>query len=78
MGKSYRHKPIIGNTCAKSEKKDKDMCNKKLRRRAKLLLAKYGEEFIEPLADEVFNEYLMSKDGKQYFDIKEHQELMRK
>lgn len=78
MSRSYKHKPISGNTCAESEKKDKQKCNRKTRRLAKMLLVKCPEGFIMPLKDEVLDKWLMAKDGKEYFNSNNFPRLMRK
>lgn len=63
MGKSYRKEKIFPNA-GSSEKKDKQLANRKFRR-------KKADEFNEdelPLdLDEVSNKWGMSKDGKHYW-----------
>ncbi|OWK27378.1 MAG: hypothetical protein US76_04055 [Parcubacteria group bacterium GW2011_GWA2_38_13b] len=78
MSRSYRHKQIIGNTFAESEKKDKLICNKKLRKLARMLLMKHFEDFIEPLKNEVSDRWVMSKEGKKYFNKSKFPQFMRK
>lgn len=78
MSRSYRHESIAGNTCAESEKKDKRRCNKKMRRLAKMFLAKSHEDFLMPLKGEILDKWMMAKDGMNYFDKNEFPQFMRK
>ena len=66
MGKSRRKTKIFGNA-GYSEKKDKRLCNRMLRKkvREKLHKEEYDAEF--PLPNDVFNIWSMGKDGKHYW-----------
>lgn len=63
MSRSRRKTPIIG-VCGKSEKKDKRLANRKLRRMVHVLIRLGDEHF--PSIREVSNVWAWSKDGKQY------------
>lgn len=79
MSRSYRKNSISGITTAKSEKKDKQVCNKKLRRKIKQIMeTKEIDNWLFPIPNEVQNIWLMSKDGKAYFDSKTFPEMLRK
>ena len=70
MGKSKRKTNICGNTCCDSEKKDKKIYNKILRRRTKQIL-KHSDDVAEvqlPIKKDVSDTWLMGKDGKQRFN----------
>lgn len=62
MSRSYRHTPIFGITLAKSEKKDKRIANRCLRRTAKIALNRDDE--IIPTIRDVSDVYNFDKDGK--------------
>jgi len=62
MSRSYRKSPFIGVTCARSEKDDKRVANRRYRRRVSSSLIS-GREM--PLIREVSEVYLFSKDGRQ-------------
>ena len=80
MSKSYRHTPIIGNAANVSEKKDKRIGNRRLRRKAKMLTKKQDSETIYPIIGEVCNKWSMAKDGKHYLrkGSKYYKRCMRK
>ncbi|MBY0359140.1 MAG: hypothetical protein K2W82_14145 [Candidatus Obscuribacterales bacterium] len=70
MSRSYRHTPIRGNG-GDSEKQDKRIYNRRLRRavRTALVAAVRGDDcdsLILPLVRDVSNPWDMSKDGKSY------------
>ena len=71
MTRSRKHTPIFGMTCAKSEKSDKILMHKKIRRISKKLLKELDEidcdSVIFPIEDEVMNQWNMAKDGKGYY-----------
>lgn len=71
MTHSHKKTARRGNTYASSEKKDKQLANRKLRR-----LVKQGNWYLT-LRD-VSNVYSFSKDGKRFFDRKKFPELLRK
>ena len=62
MSHSVRHSPFIGITCCDSEKRDKRIANRKLRRR--VIEAIRGDK-EPPVIREVSNVWLFGKDGKQ-------------
>jgi hypothetical protein len=69
MSRSRKRTPIWG--FAKSEKDDKRILHGKLRTRLRgavreMLLEHSSEEYIAPKYDEVYNKWLMAKDGKTY------------
>ena len=78
MSRSQKTTPIAGNTCAASEKHDKRVANKRDRR--------VNREILDGTHDDSFlknrkitgDPWVMSKDGKQYFDPKAYPDLMRK
>ena len=65
MSRSNKRTPITGNCCGDSEKNDKRIANRRLRRIVKSLIAK-GIEFLPVLRD-VSNVYTFNKDGKHYW-----------
>ena len=78
MSRSKRHTPIWG--LAKSEKEDKKILHGKLRTRLrasvkKMLLEQSSEEYIAPKYDEVYNQWVMAKDGKIYWGDKKYEGL---
>jgi hypothetical protein len=78
MSRSKQKNPITGITTAASEKQDKRIANRRLRRRIKQLLGADPRADILPLEREVSNVWLMDKDGKTRFDPERHPDLMRK
>jgi len=66
MSRSRRKTPITGWTTSKSEKKDKQIANRRFRRREKQAIY-HGEEPPED-PNEVSNPWDFAKDGKQYID----------
>ena len=65
MARSYRRTPIFGITTARSEKQDKKLANRRLRRKVKTCLANGDEQL--PLLREVSNVWSFDKDGKAYW-----------
>jgi len=73
MSRSYKKNPIVGNTCAESEKRDKRYANRKFRKmiKSKLHTSHYDTDTLE---DTIFpskqkdasDNWLFSKDGKTY------------
>ena len=61
MSRSRRKSPFVGNTCAESEKQDKRMANRALRRKSK-----QGEN-LEIVVDrrQISDVWCFAKDGKQ-------------
>jgi hypothetical protein len=69
MSNSYRKTPIIGTTTADSEKKDKQIANRRLRSKVKQLL-KLGDYDWLPTIRDVSNVWDFAKDGKRFFKDK--------
>ncbi len=82
MGKSRRKTPICGITCKESEKKDKRICNRKMRRRNNIAIAPLDEEDIEghifDTKQDAMNIWAMDKDGKRWLDPEKYPKVMRK
>jgi hypothetical protein len=78
MSRSRRKRPFSGITLAKSEKQEKRLANRRIRRVNKSLLAYTNDETQLRRKREVSNVWCMSKDGKQRFDPETYPELMRK
>jgi hypothetical protein len=75
VSRSHRKHPICGITCAESEKQDKRLLNRRVRRvnRQRLHADK------EPAQrNQLYDPWTMDKDGKQYFDPTRFPELLRK
>ena len=69
MSRSYRKNPILGNACPESEKKDKVLANRALRRINRVEVLKDSEIFS--LKREVSDVWCFPKDGKQRYFSKE-------
>ena len=68
MSRSKKHIPIFGITKSDSEKKDKRLNNRRLRRKVKELLTEIEtDEKVLPIMKDVSNVWSMQKDGKQYW-----------
>jgi hypothetical protein len=79
VSRSKRKTPITGITTAESEKRDKRIANKNLRRVAKTTIQKNEpEELTLTILREVSNVWDMKKEGKQYFNEKKNPKFMRK
>lgn len=70
MAKSYKKHNILGLTTAESEKEDKQIANRKLRRKAnqvsgKAKLSEDGNDVDYPDMKEVADTWNFAKDGKQ-------------
>ena len=63
MSRSFKKSPVISITTSKSEKYDKQLYNRKLRKSIKSSLAKGEYDNLKDLKD-VSNPWSMSKDGK--------------
>ena len=71
MSYSFRKTPIIGCCGGKSrisEKKDKRIANKSLRRINKMILKEYDENTIFKEMREISDIWSWNKDGKMIFD----------
>jgi len=64
MARSYRHTPIFGVTTSKSEKQDKRLANRRLRRAVRMQVQR-GSEVLS-LLREVSNVWCFDKDGRAY------------
>jgi len=75
MSRSRRKSPITGNTKAKSEKRDKRIANRRLRRRnAQRIAGMVDNHELLDIRD-VSDPYWFRKDGKQWIgDLKDHQD----
>jgi hypothetical protein len=78
MSRSQRTTSIAGNTCAASEKHDKRVANRRDRRVNREILDGTHDDSILKDRKTTGDPWEMSKDGKQYFDPKDHPDLMRK
>ena len=76
MSRSYKKHSIGGITNARSEKQDKRLANRALRRITKQQI-KQGVETL-PLLREVSNIWAMDKDGKKYYDPLKYPDILRK
>lgn len=75
MSRSYRKTTIFGYTTARSEKEDKKIWHGIYRARSKSNIEKaikldLLDDIVNPLEEEVFNVYSLSKDGKHYWSRK--------
>ena len=64
MSDSRKKNPITGFTTAKSEKQDKRIANRRLRKKEKIAI--YNDDELMPIMAQISNSYGFSKDGKQY------------
>ena len=79
MSRSKRKTPVCGVTTSPSEKDDKKQCYRKMRRATKEALREDPDEATPPEhCREVFNKWLIAKDGKQRFDPTDWPAGMRK
>lgn len=76
MSRSHQKTPITGMANAASEKQDKRLANRRLRR----IVRESIEIELETMPElrEVSTTWTFAKDGKQYFDPQKHPDLMRK
>lgn len=72
MSRSRRHTPIIGMACASSEKLDKKTWHSRARthERKRLALCPDWDTYLTTLDSEVSNPWTMSKDGRQWLDLR--------
>lgn len=68
MSRSRRKTPIIGWTTAPSEKEDKRLANRRLRRIVRNILRTQEDPDVLPDLREVSDPWDMNKDGKQWID----------
>ena len=79
MSRSRRKTPVKGITTASSEKQDKRLANRRLRRKTKEQLDQHvSDDTPLPAQREVSNRWAMDKDGKLRFDEDEYPKGMRK
>lgn len=77
MSRSVRKTPIAGWAVCESEKIDKILWHRKMRREIAFRL-RQSEEILMPLDREVSDIWDFGKDGKQRFDPKRFPRAMRK
>jgi hypothetical protein len=65
MSRSKKRTPITGVTAARSEKTDKRLWHRRLRRKVRLAIGRDALVFPDPR--EVSNPWTMAKDGKWFF-----------
>ncbi|MBN1253051.1 MAG: hypothetical protein JXA16_13020 [Bacteroidales bacterium] len=75
MSNSFRKNWITGNTTCESEKQDKRIANRKLRRLVKTKMQ--SNNFNLPQLREVSNIWHFGKDGKQFLKIKDEKYLRK-
>jgi hypothetical protein len=78
MSGSRRKTPISGITTAASEKQDKRLANRRLRRAVKQALHAVDYPEVLPHRRELTNPWTMAKDGKRWFDPRRFPEVLRK
>ena len=82
MSRSKRKTPILGFTCAKSEKDDKRRANRKLRRIVKTGIRVSNKKALETYESldkrDVSNVWSFEKDGKRYIIRNKDKKWMRK
>lgn len=73
MSRSYRHTPVLGITCARSDKPGKEIANRTLRTHVRqvLITCVDFEGLVMPHLREVSNVWSFPKDGKHRFDPKD-------
>jgi hypothetical protein len=75
MSRSYIKNKIIGYAKKETEKRDKTIANKRLRRLVKVRLAKRDD--VLPLIKEVSNIYQFDKEGKHYYSKMTKREMRK-
>lgn len=76
MTRSKRKTPVRGITTAPSEKSDKVVSHRKVRRTVRQNVA--DSDKLLPTEKELTGSHSMAKDGKARFDSKSNPKLMRK
>ncbi len=76
MSRSRKKTPITGHTKAESDKQDKRLANRRLRRSVKVAVEHDAD--VIPEMREKSNVWGFSKDGKQRFDPEKYPKDMRK
>ena len=72
MSRSRKHTPIGGWCGGSSEKYDKRVGNRRLRKKSKQIIHNGSyDDVVFPIMDEVMDKWCMNKDGKGWFgDLK--------
>jgi hypothetical protein len=78
MTRSRKKTPISGITTVRSEKRDKRLGNRRVRRAVKQALATSVDVDILPHRRELTNPWTMAKDGKIWFNADRFPEVLRK
>lgn len=78
MSRSKRKTPVCGFTTCESEKWDKAVAHRRIRRSVAVALRVDAALEVLPHEKGLSNPWLMGKDGKQRFDPIECRKLMRK
>lgn len=74
MSRSFKKTPISGNCVCRSEKQDKRIANRRLRRAEKQAI-KIGKDL--PLVDEISNVWDFGKDGKHYMKEPDEKDMRK-
>lgn len=75
MSHSKKRTKIIGTTTATSEKEDKKLANRKLRRKVKSKTKDLDENM--PQLREVSNVWAFAKDGKKYYHDPDEKDMRK-
>jgi hypothetical protein len=78
MSGSRKKTPISGITTAASEKQDKRIANRRVRRAVKQVLHALEDPEVLPHRRELTDPWTMAKDGKRWFDARRFPEVLRK
>lgn len=78
MSRSRKKTPISGITKADSEKDDKRLAHRRLRRRVNQTLSVRPEVEVLPVLREVSDPWTMPKDGKYWYDPRRFPGVLRK
>ena len=78
MTRSRKKTPISGITTAESEKQDKRLANRRVRRAVKQALATSVDVDVLPHRRDLTNPWTMAKDGKMWFNADRFPEALRK
>jgi hypothetical protein len=76
MSRSRRKTPIMGMTTCRSEKKDKQIANRKLRVAVRTAMAAGAD--LMPMLNEISSVWSMGKDGRQWIRNPATSRWMRK
>ena len=66
MSQSKKHRPYAAY-CGGSQKRDKSICNRIMRRTGKVDLRLHGEDALFLRHDEALNKWAMSQDGTRHY-----------